>query len=510
MLRHECPHVFRGLGGGKVFEEEFQVGLGLDLVGLGGFHQGKEHGAGVGTLGGTGKEPVLPSQSHGTDGVFGSVVVGREQAAFHVAHGPVPLVAGIGHGLPEQALGRNVVDAFIEDGLYRVEDGNGLLPAPLDLFLWPQFFDIVLDLVEQPDEIQYLLGCPMHDLLRGRLLDVDELTTDVGHAADMHDAVRFPEGLVPGVAVGLDVAPVLAQILPGDGARPGRVVAIDHGRPLGVSATEEPQVRRRGIGSPRFLEDLQGGFVHVDDRPGADLRPEHFMERLQRLGHSHGPSGHGMARDVHAQTGKLLGLAVERHGVDELCGDDLRQQARSGHALGDDLRRHGRDAHHRHTLLAVAGRAGVFRADMAFHLHDGRDVVELFRDLFADALEADPAGANLLVLGQVVDDLDARQMVRKRLAPPLGPGVGRDFDDRYVCRFRLCAPDQGQRQDSLVKVFGFLGLGSIQGGLQQGHAVLELAVLLVVIPNQMLEFPDVIGKVFDVSHAWMLSNNTLK
>lgn len=147
---------------------------------------------------------------------------------------------------------------------------------------------------------------------------------------------------------------------------------------------------------------------------------------------------------------------------------------------------------------------------MAFDLHDGRNVVELFGDFFADALQTGPAGADLLVFGQVVDDFDARQMIRQGLAPPLCPGVGRDLDDGYVCRFHLCDSDQGQRQDSLVEVFGFLRLGSIQSGLQQGHAVLELAVLLVVIPDQMLEFPDVIGKVFDVSHAWMLSNNMLK
>ena len=71
------------------------------------------------------------------------------------------------------------------------------------------------------------------------LLTVHELTTDVGHATDMDDAVRFAESLVSGVAVGLDVALVLAQILSRDGARPGRVVAIDHGRPIWVAATEE-------------------------------------------------------------------------------------------------------------------------------------------------------------------------------------------------------------------------------------------------------------------------------
>ena len=62
------------------------------------------------------------------DGVLGRVVVGREQAAVHVAFGSASLVAGVSHGLPEQAIGRDVFNAIIEDGPYRVDDGHGLLP----------------------------------------------------------------------------------------------------------------------------------------------------------------------------------------------------------------------------------------------------------------------------------------------------------------------------------------------------------------------------------------------
>ena len=70
MLGHECPHVFRGLRGGESFEEEFQVGLGIDLVGLGGFHQGKQHGFGVSTLEDSGKEPVFATQKHEEDRIL--------------------------------------------------------------------------------------------------------------------------------------------------------------------------------------------------------------------------------------------------------------------------------------------------------------------------------------------------------------------------------------------------------------------------------------------------------
>ena len=67
--------------------------------------------------------------------------------------------------MSEQALGRDVVDSVIEDGPNRVEDGNGLLPPLGDFFLRRQFFDIVLDFVEQPDEVQNFLGRPVHDFL---------------------------------------------------------------------------------------------------------------------------------------------------------------------------------------------------------------------------------------------------------------------------------------------------------------------------------------------------------
>ena len=178
--------------------------------------------------------------------------------------------------------------------------------------------------------------------------------------------------------------------------------------------------------------------------------------------------------------------------------------------LGMICRRHGRDAHHRHAFLAITGRTGVFGPDMALHLHDGRDVIELFGDLFTDAVQAGPAGADLLVLGQIVDDFDARQMVRQRLAPTLGSGVSRDLDYGHFRRLRLCDPDQGQRQNALEEILGFLGLGSIQGGLQQSHAVLEMVDLLVVIPDKMFELPDVVRQVFDIAHAFIYIRNSLK
>lgn len=77
-----------------------------------------------------GKEPVFPARVTGRM-AFSAVFFffGREQAAFHVAYDSVPLVVGVGHGLPEQVLGRDVVDTLVEDGPNRFKDRNRLFPA---------------------------------------------------------------------------------------------------------------------------------------------------------------------------------------------------------------------------------------------------------------------------------------------------------------------------------------------------------------------------------------------
>lgn len=63
VTQHVRPYFFQGLSDRKAFKENFKVGMGLNLLGLGGSHQGKEHGAGIRTLGYVGKEPVFPAQS---------------------------------------------------------------------------------------------------------------------------------------------------------------------------------------------------------------------------------------------------------------------------------------------------------------------------------------------------------------------------------------------------------------------------------------------------------------
>lgn len=64
---------------------------------------------------------------------------------------------------------------------------------------------------------------------------------------------------------------------------------------------------------------------------------------------------------------------------------------------------------------------------MAFDLHGGRDAVELFGHIFANALQTGSAGADLLIFGQIRDDHNAWQMIGQRFAATFKLGVGRDI-----------------------------------------------------------------------------------
>jgi hypothetical protein len=66
---------------------------------------------------------------------------------------------------------------------------------------------------------------------------------------------------------------------------------------------------------------------------------------------------------------------------------------------------------------------------VAQHPKDGRDHLELLADLAANLLQSrSVVRADLLLFGQVVEDLLARDPVRERFAPPLASRVGGDGD----------------------------------------------------------------------------------
>jgi hypothetical protein len=108
-----------------------------------------------------------------------------------------------------------------------------------------------------------------------------------------------------------------------------------------------------------------------------------------------------------------LFLPVQRQVVIVFGNDDLGQQASSGDALVNDLWGHGCG----HDGLAA--RTGVLATDVAVHEELGGFAVELFADLFADALQGVALGAGGRV--DLVMVLNALQLAGQGLA--LGTGV---------------------------------------------------------------------------------------
>jgi len=118
------------------------------------------------------------------------------------------------------------------------------------------------------------------------------------------------------------------------------------------------------------------------------------------------------------------------------------------------------------------------------HLH--RDDLQLFAGLLADDLFAGATGASQLVLGQVVDDLDTRQVGRQRLALATALDRCHDF---FSFSFGWCG---GQRFDQL---FGFVEHGQVRRvgifraalGLGREQLVAQQGDLFLQLQNQSLE-----------------------
>jgi len=127
----------------------------------------------------------------------------------------------------------------------------------------------------------------------------------------------------------------------------------------------------------------------------------------------------------------------------------------------------------------VAARAGVLRAHVAEHADRRGDDLELLAFFFADAHEGRAVGrAHLRGLGEVVDDLDAREIARQRPASVRAARVGRDLD-------------------AALRVFLLRGVGRNLGLVEEPE--LEPARLLAGAPEALVaEQPHVLFQVADL------------
>src|SRR5438046_4677782 len=84
------------------------------------------------------------------------------------------------------------------------------------------------------------------------------------------------------------------------------------------------------------------------------------------------PTGHRCAAERDTEPGKLRLLAIKRQAIDELGGDDVRQERGRRQTLGEERQWGGRDLY----PLPTA-RTAVLGSDVPQHPHLGGLVVEL-------------------------------------------------------------------------------------------------------------------------------------
>ena len=99
-----------------------QISLRVQTVGLGGFQQGEDRGAGVGAGLGVAEKPVLPTDDNRADGVLHLVVADFDLAVVEERAKVLPLVQGVGDGFLQLAC--RTKDGF-QPGIIIVDNGLG-------------------------------------------------------------------------------------------------------------------------------------------------------------------------------------------------------------------------------------------------------------------------------------------------------------------------------------------------------------------------------------------------
>jgi len=218
---------------------------------------------------------------------------------------------------------------------------------------------------------------------------------------------------------GLSLGKKVANEFPGHLAgTTGRIVKQNRGF-IRLTAPHHPHIRQGCVLAAGFLEHLDSRFVHRDDRPGTNFVAQQLNQWFDGPAHERRPVTQRRPRDVYAQARELGLLAIERQRIDELGDEDIGQQPGSDYALGDDLRGQSRQPDRAACSLglaldAFAAAAGVFVADVALDLNARWHDLELLADFFADPGQRAAAHAGFFSLWQIVNDVLARQISRKR------------------------------------------------------------------------------------------------
>ena len=143
---------------------------------------------------------------------------------------------------------------------------------------------------------------------------------------------------------------------------------------------------------------------------------------------------------------------------------------------------------------------------MTDHLDLGRNDVQLLADLFPDAAKRSSAGTLFLRFGNVVDDLDAWQVIRQRFAAGFSPIVGANRDRlRRLAYFLRCFPLGLIKEPLLPAIFrngALFGFSAEDLVSQQPNMFFQVTDLLLERSDDLLEFGGVIRQAVNVQkHA---------
>jgi len=169
--------------------------------------------------------------------------------------------------------------------------------------------ELALDVIKLADIIERDLGTATRlGLGLGHVLEV---APRMRETAGMDQALRLGDAIIGLIAVGQQNALEAQEQTPGDfGAARGRIVEEQNLAFRRAAGTHPHKMiaRRRLVAA----QDLQRGFITVNERSIEEVIVQQIDDRDHRLGELDHPIGRGRARQVQADAVELLLLAIER------------------------------------------------------------------------------------------------------------------------------------------------------------------------------------------------------
>jgi hypothetical protein len=200
-----------------------------------------------------------------------------------------------------------------------------------------------------------------------------------------------------------------------------RLVVEKHDRLVTIlAAAVGPHVRCAGGFLVLFLEDLNRRLIAMNERLRSEPQSQSIIDAMKMLlARTDDPMSESASADRNAGPLECLRHAVERRAIDVFVDEGEGQRRGSRDAARQGLRRHRRDYDRRVDPGAVAMAASVLEPHILQDLCLDLDM-ELLGNSLAHAMHlALAAGTSLLILGKVIFDTLARQVVRQRPAATL-------------------------------------------------------------------------------------------